>query len=268
MTKSIEIEAQNASLMPMESRLLGPAGESLVREVNRRLDHLTGQGTKIEVDQTEKLTPGERFRDYESLRRAVQLAALREWNGPGDPPRPEWTLFALLHYSPAPLNVDNLTYLSSQHRESVRARAEKDQRYVALERKAITLMRKLLDWSKEAKRTLACRHPDDGIVGPGMLAIHRMLDPDRDLESICEAFAGSGGVLARQDRVRTNLVHEIPRMLRREATTREIALASLLFGWFPKETDDSAWIAAGRTVAEAIEAETRLIDKARGRRTR
>ena len=55
-------------------------------------------------------------------------------------------------------------------------------------------------------------------------------------------------------------------LLRRKATTRELARASLLFGLFPKADDDVAWMGVlGRTVSQAIDAECRLIEKAKAR---
>ena len=185
---------------------------------------------------------------------AVQAVALGEWNS--NSARPEWGLHILRRYSPEPLSVDRLLYLSPPQREALRGWADKDRRYVDLEREAIVLMRELHTWVKRARSILSKRHGDDGVIGSGVIALERLLDPITTVEEISARFEGAAGELAYSNRARSNLVRDIPRLLGRKATTRELALASLLFGLFPKADDDVAWMGVlGRTVSQAIDAE-------------
>jgi hypothetical protein len=187
------------------SQALTLSDAGIVREVTRRLAAKDGDPPVL-ADATvsaPRQPAGGRLETFDALRQATQRVALTEWNSVGPALRRPWDLYILIHYSPAPLDVDALLYLSEKQRESLRERATKDRRYVTLERQALKLMREMVGWVTRAKKTLAGKHRDDGLIGPGMAALEQMLDPAGDLVAAHGRFSGRASQLARSDRERT-----------------------------------------------------------------
>ena len=209
------------------------------------------------------LQKGKRYADVTDLQRAAQEVALAEWN---DGDRPVWDRDGrvIRSYHPGPADLQTLPYLSKEAREGLRPWAENDARVFDAERAAIPHMARLCKWAEKGRQILSKLEADEkGHFCPGMASLHRLLDSPSDLAQIASAFNGLAGVLARKDRMRSLIAAETGRLLRREPTARETALASLLFGMFPTERLKISGNSC--TTADVIKAEEELMRRATAR---
>ncbi len=133
-------------------------------------------------------------------------------------------------------------------------------------------MQELNDWIKRSRTTLARLLPNDAGGGQALFALHRLLNPPEEgggpfppLSLEREASLFVGWRVRRSDQTRSMIVYEAERLMAqngRKATARELALVSILCGQFPEGLKLGG---KGRTAAEALEAEQRIMREAQRR---
>ncbi len=194
-----------------------------------------------------------RYHALAELLRAVQEAAFHEWNR--DPARPAWDREGRLArrvYS-GPLDADRLLYLSERGRAEFREKIAQVRARRTAERKAVRLLRQLANWEHGAAAQVESMAHDDGLIGPAMNLLREMVP------QLGAVRAWRRVTLFRKDSTRGDLAVDTAQLLKlhgKDATSRDMALASILCGLFPETLKLGR---EGCTVAEAIGAEVRLM---------
>ncbi len=217
----------------------------------------------------------QRYRDMAALRAAAQEAALEEWNT--DPERLPWDRDGIQVKMVSPLtpSPDSLFYLSPGAKSDLGKSFTRESRRRGWERRAATLMRTLARWIDDVDKLLLQAREDEGLIGLGMMDLRTLWygessqpgDAPKARDYLARPTVASWRTtrLFPENRLRMEVVAQVFQMMafqERIPSTRELALASILCGFFPESLGG---IQGGYSVAEVIAAEVRAMRESQRR---